>query len=243
MSDSPPYRLLGTPRAGGILCVLDHASNHVPPGLDLGIDPGLMQDHIAWDIGTAAVAEILHREHGIPAHLATVSRLVCDLNREEHDPAAIPERSDGHAIPGNIGIDREARLAAYHRPYHAALAGSIAAARPALIAALHSFTPALRSCDKPRPWQVALLHNRDDRAARIAIRLFAEHGLTVGDNEPYSGRDLNATMDRHAEAHGIPYCAIEIRQDQIAGLDGQARWAALLGQVLPRVAAEVEAAQ
>ena len=37
----------------------------------------------------------------------------------------------------------------------------------------------------------------DDRAARHAIRLFGEQGLNVGDNQPYFGKQLNATMDRH----------------------------------------------
>ena len=60
------------------------------------------------------------------------------------------------------------------------------------------------STGEERPWDVGLLYNQDDRAARIAIDLFAEMGLTVGDNEPYSGKQLNATMDRHAEANGIP---------------------------------------
>ncbi len=66
--------------------------------------------------------------------------------------------------------------------------------------------------------------------------LFGELGLTVGDNEPYSGRDLNATMNRHAEAHGRPYCAIEIRQDLVTTRAQQARWAAMIADVAGRVA-------
>ena len=229
------FRRVGDIRPGGIVCVADHASNHVPDGIELGIDPALMHEHIAIDIGVEAVADRLARDYGIPAHLACVSRLVCDFNRLESDPAVVPERSDGHLIPGNVGADVEQRLAAYYQPYHQGLAAFIAEARPGLILSLHSFTPALRSCDKPRPWEVALLYNQDDRAARHAIRLFAAKGLTVGDNEPYSGRDLNATMDRHAEAMGIPYCAIEVRQDQIADEAGQARWAALIADVAGRV--------
>lgn len=229
------FRRIGRIRPGGIICVADHASNHVPHGMDLGIEPALMQDHIALDIGVEGVADRLARRHAIPAHIACVSRLVCDFNREETDPAVVPERSDGHLIPGNLGADIQRRLEAYHRPYHAGLSAVIAEARPRLILALHSFTPALRSCDKPRPWEVALLHNRDDRAARHAIRLFTAERLTVGDNEPYSGKDLNATMDRHAEAAGIPYCAIEVRQDQIEDEAGQARWAALIADVAGRV--------
>lgn len=229
------YRQISTIRPGGIVCVADHASNHVPAGVDLGIEPALMHEHIAIDIGVARVAERLARDYGIPAHLADISRLVCDFNRLESDPAVVPEKSDGHPIPGNVGADVEARLAAYYRPYHEELAAFIAEARPRLILSLHSFTPALRSCDRPRPWEVALLHNTDDRAARIAIREFAATGLTVGDNEPYSGRDLNATMDRHAEAAGIPYCSLEVRQDQISDEVGQERWAALIAEVMGRV--------
>jgi predicted N-formylglutamate amidohydrolase len=71
--------------------------------------------------------------------------------------------------------------------------------------------------DTPRPWHVGLLCNRDDRAARIAIDWFRQKPeLVVGDNEPYSGRALNYTMDRHAEANGIPYLSLEIRQDLLA---------------------------
>ena len=241
MIDGRPYRQagLGDLRPGGIVCVADHASNHVPAGVELGIEPALLNDHIAIDIGVEGVADRLARSHGIPAHIASVSRLVCDFNREEDDPAAVPTTSDGHLIPGNIGADVERRLDCYHRPYHAALAQFVDTARPKLILALHSFTPALKTSAQERPWEVALLYNEDDRAARQAIRLLGAQGLTVGDNEPYSGKDLNATMNRHAEARGIPYCAIEIRQDQIANEAGQARWASLLADVMGRVALEV----
>jgi predicted N-formylglutamate amidohydrolase len=239
---SPSWRHIGPARSGGIVLVADHASNFVPPGIDLGIDPALLYDHIAIDIGVKAVAERMARDSGIPAHLATVSRLVCDLHREEDNPAVVPESSDGHAIPGNVGADVEERLRRFHRPYHAALADWLDRAQPALTISLHSFTPALKSTPVPRPWEVALLYNQDDRAARHAIRLFTEAGLTVGDNEPYSGTQLNATMNRHAEAHGRPYLAIEVRQDQIDTEAGQARWAALIADVARRVALMLEAA-
>ena len=63
----------------------------------------------------------------------------------------------------------------------------------------------------------------------------ASWASTVGDNEPYSGKQLNATMNRHAEANGRPYCAIEIRNDLIATETGQARWAAIIADVAGRV--------
>lgn len=241
MIDNLPYRQVNTEdlRPGGLLCVGDHASNYVPEDIVLGIDPKLFDTHIAVDIGIKGIADRLARRHNMPAHVATVSRLVCDMHRTEDDAGLIPTESDGRLIPGNIGADKEMRLNRFYRPYHAALAELIERAQPRMIIALHSFTPRLESSDEVRPWEVGLLYNQDDRAARHAIRLFGEQGVTVGDNEPYSGKELNATMDRHAEAHGIPYCTIEIRQDLITSPAGQARWAVMLADVLGRVSLEV----
>lgn len=230
------FRQIGAPNPGGIVLVADHASNRVPEDISLGIPPHLLREHIALDIGTAAIAERLAQDHAIPGHIAAVSRLVCDLNREETAPGLVPESSDGHPIPGNIGADREGRLARFHRPYHAALEHWLEAAQPALILSLHSFTPRLATSDQQRPWQVGVLYNEDDRAARIAIPLLVAEGLNVGDNLPYSGRDLNYTMNRHAEARGRPYLGIELRQDLTQTSADHFRWAALLAKIAQRVA-------
>lgn len=236
MNEWRPWRHVGEPRKGGLVVVADHASNFVPGDIELGIAPGLLEKHIAIDIGVEGVAERMARRHGVPAHIACVSRLVCDLHREEDNPAVVPTTSDGHLIPGNIGADVAGRLERFHRPYHAALSDWLAQIEPQLIISLHSFTPALESdSSTERPWEVALLYNDDEEPARYAIRLFAEQGLRVGDNEPYSGKQLNATMNRHAEAHGRRYIAVEVRQDQIATEAGQARWASMLSDVAGRV--------
>jgi predicted N-formylglutamate amidohydrolase len=85
-----------------------------------------------------------------------------------------------------------------------------------------------------------VLYNEDDRAARLAIPLLAAEGLVVGDQQPYSGRLLNATMNRHAEAEGRPYLGIEVRQDQIADADGQVLWAERLARIANAVALALE---
>ena len=235
MMDGLPYRQVGDVIPGRIVCVADHASNYVPEDINLGIPSSLLEEHVAWDIGVEGIADRLARRHSIPAHIATVSRLVCDLHREEDHPGVVPMSSDGHTIAGNIGADVEGRLSRFHRPYHQALGEWLEDARPALILSIHSFTPALQTKpDEERPWEVALLYNEDDRAAQHAIRLLRDEGLTVGENEPYSGKDLNATMNRHAEAHGRPYLAIEIRQDEILNEAQQARWAALIVDIANR---------
>jgi predicted N-formylglutamate amidohydrolase len=233
---SEVFRQLGSLTPGGIVLVADHASNAVPADINLGIPEHLLHEHIALDIGTEAIAELLARNHAIPAHIAAVSRLVCDLNREEDAPGLVPPESDGHPIPGNFGVDREARLARFHRPYHTALAEWLEAARPGLILSLHSFTPRLATSEAARPWEVGVLYNADDRAARIAIPLLQAEGLIVGDNLPYSGRDLNYTMNRHAEGMGRAYLGIELRQDLVQTSADQSRWAAILADVAQRVA-------
>lgn len=234
------HLLLGTPRFGGILVVSDHASNRVPAGIDLGIDPGLLSQHIAVDIGVAEVGALMAERPGVAAFQGNVSRLVCDFNRDEHVPAVIPIASDGHAIPGNAldHAGHEARLERFFRPYHTALADLLERVPQALVLSLHSFTPRLASSDEARPWQVGVLYNEDDRAARLAIPLLEADGLVVGDQQPYSGRLLNATMNRHCEADGRPYLGIEIRQDEISDSAGQMAWAERLWRIANRVAVQ-----
>ncbi|WP_225206323.1 N-formylglutamate amidohydrolase [Novosphingobium huizhouense] len=236
------FRILGTPRFGGILVVSDHASNRVPADIDLGIAPELLDQHVAIDIGVGAIGAIMAQRPGIAAFQGAVSRLVCDFNRDEHLPTVVPVASDGHAIPGNAldHAGHEARLARFFRPYHQALAATIEAAPPALILSLHSFTPRLATSAEPRPWHVGVLYNADERAARLAIPLLEAEGLIVGDQQPYSGKLLNATMNRHAEADGRPYLGIEIRQDLIGDLAGQQEWAERLVRIANTVAIAIE---
>lgn len=224
----------GTGR-GGILIVADHASAHVPADIALGIDPAILARHVAIDIGVAPLAAALCTRLGCDAVLGGVSRLVCDFNREEDAPGLIPLESDGLAIGGNRldAAGRARRVERFFRPYHAAVAGAIARLQPALIVSLHSFTPRLASRpEEERPWQIGILYARDDRAARIAIPLLERAGIVTGDNQPYSGRLLNATMNRHAEATGIPYLGIEVRQDLIGNDAGVSRWAERLAPVI-----------
>src|SRR5690606_25383946 len=107
---------------------------------------------------------------------------------------------------------RVARLARFFHPYHDHIAATIAAHRPAMILSLHSFTPMLASDPaQARPWHVGVLYNQDDRLAADTIAALTAEGLDVGDQQPYSGKLLNATMNRHAEANSIPYIGIEMR--------------------------------
>jgi predicted N-formylglutamate amidohydrolase len=221
-----------------MLLIADHASNRLPEGLDLGVPPRAMEEHVALDIGVAPLSRILSTDLGCAGVLGGVSRLVIDLNREEDSPGLIPSVSDGYSIPGNAGLtdaERAARIALYWRPYHDHIADLILEYRPKLLISLHSFTPRLATDAAERPWQIGILYNRDDRAARLALPLLQQEGIVAGDNLPYSGQVLNATMNRHGEANGIAYLGIEVRQDLILDEGGVARWAASLASIIRAV--------
>ncbi|MGE4429902.1 MAG: N-formylglutamate amidohydrolase [Sphingobium sp.] len=218
-----------------ILIVADHASCAVPADIDLKIAPALLCDHIAIDIGVAEVAALLARRLSCTAILGAVSRLVIDLNREEDARGLIPHFSDGHPIPGNDGVERQARIERFYHPYHDAVTQHLSAMPRPFILSLHSFTPRLASApDEQRPWEIGILYNEDDRAARLAIPMLKDAGLVVGDQQPYSGRLLNATMNRHAEGGGHPYLGVELRQDLVSDAAGQQRFADILAPMLER---------
>jgi predicted N-formylglutamate amidohydrolase len=234
----PAFRRLKG-RDSSLLLVCDHASNAIPEGLDLGLAPHHLEDHIAFDLGAGALTEALAMRLDAPAILGRWSRLVVDCNRAPDAPGLIPERSDGHAIPGNVALTESeiAARRAIHAGFHAEIERAIDRDRPDLLISIHSFTPALASDPAPRPWPVAVLWNRDDRAATHALtHLAATVPGPVGANEPYSGQLLNYTMDRHAEANFIPYLGFELRQDELAG-EGAALWAGRLADTITHVRA------
>ncbi|WP_219893373.1 N-formylglutamate amidohydrolase [Aquisediminimonas profunda] len=240
---SEAWTFIAGNEAQKILLIADHASNHVPLDIDLGIDPVLLDTHIALDIGVAGMAAALCQRLNIPGILGGVSRLVVDLNREIDAPHIIPTASDGHALPGNAisHQERVARIARFWQPYHDEIARVILRMQPLLLVSLHSFTPRLATQpEEDRPWEVGILYNNDDRAARIAIPALEGCGVIVGDQLPYSGKILNATMNTHGEGNGIAYLGLEMRQDLIADAEGIAHWLDVIAAVVQSCANRVE---
>ena len=226
------FEISGIPSEGGVLLVVDHASSHIPDDIDLGISAQHQQDHIAFDPGIAPIARLMTRSSGYLAILSTASRLIVDLNRYPDEAAVIVESSDGVEIPGNriSEEEKQARLDRFFTPYHDRVGELIADLKPTLVASLHSFSPILRSNPQlKRPWDMGIMYNDYTVAPRLAIQFLEEEGaIKVGDQMPYSGKDLNATMNRHCEAIGQPYIGVEIRQDQIMEDAGQRRFADIL---------------
>ncbi len=234
----------------GLILLCDHARNAVPPEIgDLGLPADDMGRHIAWDVGARGVTLGLAARLGAGAVLSTFSRLVIDPNRGEDDPTLVMRLYDGSIIPGNRHIrtdEIERRKDAYHRPYHTAIReaidGIIEAGETPVLVSIHSFTPRFKGRDL-RPWQVGLLWDRDDRLLRpLLARLRAEDGLVVGDNEPYSGQLHGDCMWTHGTSRGLPHVLIEIRNDLIESLGGQAGWATRLAPMIRDAVAEMNGA-
>ena len=239
-----PFHIYGQDRPARWLITCDHAANTVPScvgGGDLGIAPADMNRHIAYDVGAAGVTTHLAELLDAPAILTNFSRLVIDPNRGEDDPTLLMRLYDGTIIPANRHADKTEkarRLDAFHRPYHDALAELAARQENTVIVAMHSYTPQLNGRD-PRPWHIAILHEKDSRIATPLIeRLEQEADLCVGENEPYGGHLDGDSIDRHAVVQKRPNVLIEIRNDLIETEDQQREWAERLAPILTEVLAK-----
>lgn len=244
--DPPPFTVYNPKGKARVLIVADHSGRAFPAGLhQLGVADWVLEEHVAWDIGSADVARNLSERFDTPLICANYSRLVIDNNRAPDDPTSCIRVSDGIAIPGNLDIgeeERRARREAIFDPYHRAIAAQLHRMReagyaPALIS-IHSCTPVFDRV--VRPWHFGVLWDRDPRIAQPLLRnLMAMEGICVGDNEPYSGRDPHDyTMDHHGEAGRIPHVSVEVRQDLIDTPEGARRWASLLGDALADILAD-----
>jgi predicted N-formylglutamate amidohydrolase len=236
---APPFELVNAGGTAPVVLLCDHASNQIPQDLEsLGLEATQLASHIAWDIGAAGVTRELSRRLDAPAVMSRISRLVVDANRRPGVACLIPEEADHIVVPGNLGLseeDRDQRVAAYHRPYHQAIAETVErlAVRgpgPAVVS-IHSFTPVMDGFE--RPWPIGILSNLDQRLPRRMISFLRDEGLLVGDNEPYSGDGIYGyTVQQHADPRGLTNVIVELRQDLVDTPHGVTEWADRLERAL-----------
>ncbi|MDX1513590.1 MAG: N-formylglutamate amidohydrolase [Gammaproteobacteria bacterium] len=239
-NDPAPFTLVRGDQASPFVFTCDHAGNRFPEGLgDFGLPAEAREDHIAWDIGAAAVAAQLSADLGGDLVLQTYSRLLIDCNRPPHVPSSIPAKSEHTVIEANHDLSEADRLARRHSifdPYHRAIADTIdnrmAHGRRTVLVSVHSFTPVYLGVQ--RPMHVGLLFNRDPRLGRmLKERLERDPKLVVAENEPYAvGDDTDYTIPVHGEQRGIAHVMIEIRNDLIRNERGQSAWAVRLAKIL-----------
>ena len=239
-TDPAPFETVNPAGGAPVLLVCDHASRALPGAYGhLGLDDSLMWRHIAWDIGAGDVTRRLAARLDAPAVLGGVSRLLIDCNRGFDTETLIPEVSDGVQIPGNRHVDeveRQRRIKAWHRPFHAEIERRIAAFRargvtPAILA-VHSFTPVMNQFE--RPWHVGVLWSAGARIALPLVAALRAHpSLVVGENQPYTADEpYSFTIHEHGRDNGLPYAAVEMRQDLVDTHHGAESWANILADAV-----------
>ncbi|MBW4529207.1 MAG: N-formylglutamate amidohydrolase [Aphanothece saxicola GSE-SYN-MK-01-06B] len=245
-ADPAVFRIVCPTGHSAVLLTADHAGRAIPRRLaSLGLNERVLDTHVAWDLGVAGLALQLSARLDAFLILHNYSRLVVDANRPPDAPDSIVSHSEAAAIAANANLspaERLQRLDELFHPYHrrigAELEARSARGQPSVLVTLHSFTPVLGA--EVRPWHVGVLYGRDDRLARrIRLGLEREHGLEVGDNQPYAVSDASDyTLVVHGERRRIPHVELEIRQDLLATEAAQQEWAQRLAGVLEVALAE-----
>lgn len=218
-----------------VVLTCEHASERMPePWHWADEDAWVIGSHWSYDLGAADLTRELATALGAAAVLSRFSRLLCDPNRAETDPSVFRDRAEGRGLRINTGLDeaeRERRLAAYHRVYHAVVDRVVAAHPGHTLLSIHTFTPVYEG--QVREVEIGVLFDtEDDLGVDLALGL-ADRGLAAWLNEPWSGKEgLIYSADRHARAHGRRALELEVRQDLAADPAWRAQFVPLLAEAL-----------
>lgn len=272
----PSFELIGpVPPVSPLILSVPHAGRDYPMALRAALRVSVEQLVALEDRHVDALARAARVDETLLVQ--SHARAWIDLNRGEHerDPeidegagplrrgpsthkvrsglGLVPRRGSGAGMiwGRRLGADEvAARIASDHRPYHAALAGLLAAARErfgcAILLDLHSM-PSLAGRGAPQ----LVIGDRFGRSAagRFVARIEAEarhHGVAAGLNTPYAGGHM---LDRHgAPLRGVH--AIQLEFDRALYLDerldapgpGLERSARLLRAILDALADEAAGA-
>lgn len=237
--DPPAVTVLNAAGRSPYVLLCEHASRYIPPRYaKLGLPEHELTRHIAWDIGAEGIARHLSKALDAPLIMSGYSRLLIDCNRPIGVPTSIPEVSETTSIPGNIGLDgeeRQRRADLFYWPFQKAVMAHLDERQrkgtPTIIFGVHTFTPMFKGFQ--RPWHAGVLYRRSADFGERLLAELAAPGLTLAANEPYIIEDdHDHTVPVHGEARGLEAVLIEVRQDLVAGAEGQAEWAGRLARGL-----------
>lgn len=235
----------------GLLMVAEHAGSSIPANLhNLGCDLDFSSVHFGCDIGVAALMDIFNTL-GAETFVGNYSRAVIDPNRMEDDPTLIPPLQDGIIIPANVGIseeDKEARIAAFYRPYHQKLQELVnhhlKQTPEMLYISVHSMENRLeidsignRTDGAIRPRIALLFKDRENDLAEAFADFFRAQGINdIGMNVPYTAKDEARPMPMFAwHQPRLPLIMIEFRNDLLRTQEDIQTHAALLMKAIAHV--------
>lgn len=219
-------------RWSALVLSCEHASERVPADCRalLGSEVRWAGTHRAFDPGAAELARFLARRLQAPVHLAPVSRMLVDPNRDEDHPGVF-----GPSVREASPAQREDLLARYHRPYRDGvrerLRGELARLETGgrlLHLSVHSFTPRLSGIT--RPCELGIMYDpgrsEEARLAEQWRRHFGELDprLRVRRNYPYVGKSIYFQPHLRAHLRDRRYLALQIEVSQKLPRRQPERW-------------------
>lgn len=268
-SSDPAFEAIAAQAAHPVIVSVPHAGRDYPPELVARLRPPVAR---LASLEDRLVDEVARGLAEVPTLIARQPRAWIDLNRSETeiDPAMIDRgpppthltlspkvRSGLGLVPRRLSGTGELwrsrftateladRIASHHRPYHATLAGWLAAARRrhgvAVLLDLHSMPPLADGSGTRIVIGTRFGRSADPALVAPVVDAVAAAGLDWRENSPYAGGHI---VERHgAPRHGIH--ALQIELDRTLYLDpslercdpaGLAATRALLADMVARLA-------
>ena len=212
-----------------VLLSCEHGGNRVPTEYRQLFAPHreLLQTHRGWDPGTKQLAELWQRELACELHLATVTRLLVDLNRSPHHRSVFSE------ITRDLPLaEKQRMLEIFHTPHRQQIIDSVkqavASGKRVFHVGVHSFTPQLHGT--VRNADVSLLY---DPASRWESEFSSHWRASLREskleprvrlNYPYRGNTDGLTTTLRKLVSADCYAGIEIEINQAIPLAGGRLW-------------------
>jgi predicted N-formylglutamate amidohydrolase len=229
-----------------LLITCEHGGNRIPPRyrpLFRGHE-ALLQTHRGHDPGGLTMAKDLAGAFQATLFVATISRLLIDLNRSIGHPGLYSEATR----PAPARVRREI-LEAHYLPYRnqveAHIAGEIAKGRRVIHISSHSFTPVLDG--EVRNADIGLLYDPSRAAeARLcrdwqaALKTSAPE-IRVRRNYPYTGKSDGFTAHLRRQFGNDSYAGIELEVNQQQVLQGGHGWRRLRQAIIAALQAALSA--
>ncbi len=241
-NDGPAVERINPLGSAPLVLVCEHASNRLPERLGtLGLTRDVLEDHIAWDIGAAPLAEHLANLIDAQAVLQRFSRLAYNCNRAPDSEDAIPCQYGSRRIPGNQSLEDNAIRARYdalYLPFHEAVeAGLNTVGRRcplALLISIQTFDPESYGAE---PFDIGVYAGQDDRLAQSLITAI-EHdkSYSVQNDWPFEpSATVTHTLTKHGVRKNVVGAMVAINNRLVWDTVRQERMARYLAAVLRSV--------
>lgn len=223
----------------------EHGGNRIPAAcrrLFAGRER-LLHSHRGWDPGAAEIARALGARLKVEPRVATISRLVVDLNRSVDNPSLLSSITAG--LPEHA---KAALLERHYFPYRRAVEQDVrrlASRGQVAHISVHTFTPILRG--RRRDVDIGLLFDPARSFETNLARAWAERlrrdwpRMRIRFNAPYKGTDDGLTTYLRTLFEDDAYAGIELEVNQRFPRRRGRMWGRLPGSLAETLRAAVDA--